>query len=163
MNDQTNSHLPSSEVRRYAVNGAPQICRARPESDFRTPQARGDEDFDGVDVTARAWRVACRIAWLGSREGPATSAQTPPAGPSSPPRACGVPWASAVMTFYPMLDGFGAHTHQLRTGGAGTEAWQQEDRRWGFFRMVRCRCGSTSTASTRPSPRSRVRWMSMWR
>jgi hypothetical protein len=23
---------------RYAVNGAPQICRARPESDFRTPQ-----------------------------------------------------------------------------------------------------------------------------
>jgi len=38
MNDQTNSHLPSSEVRRYAVNGAPQICRARPESDFRTPQ-----------------------------------------------------------------------------------------------------------------------------
>jgi hypothetical protein len=38
MNDQTNSHLPSSEVRRYAVNGAPQICRAQPESDFRTPQ-----------------------------------------------------------------------------------------------------------------------------
>src|SRR5450759_2230642 len=28
--------------------------------------ARGDEDFDGVDVTARALRVACRIAWLGS-------------------------------------------------------------------------------------------------
>src|SRR5450759_4667223 len=44
MNDQTNSHLPSSEVRRYAVNGAPQICRARPESDFRTPQA-GDSEL----------------------------------------------------------------------------------------------------------------------
>jgi hypothetical protein len=39
--------------------------------------ARGDEDFDGVDVTARALRVACRIAWLGSREGPVTSAQPP--------------------------------------------------------------------------------------
>ena len=42
--------------------------------------ARGDEDFDGVDVTARALRVACRIAWLGSREGPATSAQPRPRG-----------------------------------------------------------------------------------
>ena len=39
-----------------------------------------DEDFDGVDVTARALRVACRIAWLGSREGPATSAQPRPRG-----------------------------------------------------------------------------------
>jgi len=32
--------------------------------------ARDDEDFDGVDVTARALRVACRIAWWGAERAP---------------------------------------------------------------------------------------------
>jgi hypothetical protein len=46
---------------------------------------------------------------------PTTRMVSPTRSSPTPPRACGVPWASAAMTFDPMLDGFGAHTHQLRT------------------------------------------------